>query len=87
MNTKSVKAKPQHVAFRKALERAIAEHGAELQAEEILAVTAHFMGQLIALQDQRKYTGEMVMALVTQNIERGNTEAIEKLLNETGGNA
>jgi hypothetical protein len=87
VKTKSVDPSEKHLKFRKALEGALSNGGAELQADEILAITAHFLGQLIALQDQRKYDSEMVMALVTSNIQQGNSEAIAKLLNETGGSA
>lgn len=77
----------QQLKFRKALEGAIDSAGRDLQAEEILAVTSHFVGQLIALQDQRKYTSEQVMDLVTQNIQRGNDEAVASLRDTTGGSA
>lgn len=87
VKTKSIDPNEKHLKFRKALEGALREGGAELQADEILAITAHLVGQLIALQDQRKYDSEMVMALVTENIQQGNCEAIANLLNETGGNA
>lgn len=84
--TKSVEPNSKHVAFRKALEHAVAGAGAILQAEEILAITAHFVGQLMALQDQRRYTRQMVLDLVSENIQQGNTEVVDALLNETGGN-
>lgn len=87
MKTKAVKPNENHLKFRKELEDAIRKGGLELQAEEILAITAHFVGQLIALQDQRKYNSETIMELVTENIQKGNTEVIEKLICETGGNA
>lgn len=87
MKTKAVQPNEKHLKFRKALEAAIAIGGADLQAEEILAVTAHFVGQLIALQDQRRYTSDAVMTLVTENIQKGNQEAVDNLLNATGGHA
>jgi len=87
VKTKSVGINEKHLRFRKGLEGALRDGGADLQADEILAVTAHFLGQLIALQDQRKYDSEMVMALVIENIQQGNSEAVAKLQNETGGNA
>lgn len=70
--------------FRKGLEEAIGKHGAELDAVELLAITSHFLGQLIALQDQRKYNSEQVLEIVQKNIQQGNIEAINSLLN--GGN-
>lgn len=76
-----------HAAFRNALLDVLKKHGAEMPAEELLAVSAHLVGQLIAVQDQRTMTREMVMDLVASNIERGNLDALERLLNETGGHA
>lgn len=85
--TKTVEPNLKHLRFRKALEGAIAQGGMDLPAEELLAITAHFLGQLVAMQDQRKYTSEMVMDLVLKNMEVGNSEVIQQLTNETGGNA
>lgn len=84
---KSVEPKAEHMAFRKALEAAIAQHGQILDAVELLALTSHLVGQLIALQDQRSMTSAMAMQVVTSNIELGNREAVDRLLTETGGAA
>lgn len=50
-------------------------------------MVAHFLGQLIALQDQTRFKPDQVMTLVAQNIEAGNREVIDGLLNNTGGQA
>jgi hypothetical protein len=76
----------QHLAFRKAMEEAIRVHGAELDAVDLLAVCAHFVGQLIALQDQRVITREIAINIVFKNIEQGNMEAINSLLNTSEEN-
>jgi hypothetical protein len=65
---------PQQLAFRNAL----------LETFRKLAVASHFVGQLIALQDQRRFTSATVMELVTRNVEQGNQDAINSLMN-TGG--
>lgn len=64
----------EHLAFRKALEAAIADHGSTLDAIEILALLAHLVGQVIAMQDQRTMTPAMAMELVASNIQQGNSE-------------
>lgn len=87
MKTKLVEPNPAHLKFRKALEGAIKQGGEELQAEEILAIVSHFVGQLVALQDQRKYTMTDVMELVSTNLERGNREVVDNLMNSMGGHA
>lgn len=84
---KSVQPTGAHLAFRKALEAAIEEHGKTLDAAELLAILSHLVGQVVALQDQRTVTPRMAMEVVMSNIEQGNGEAISHLLNETGGTA
>ena len=77
----------QQLAFRKALEAAIRDHGATLDATELLAITSHFVGQLVALQDQRRFTADAVMDLVFQNLQQGTQEVVAGLLDKTGGSA
>lgn len=84
---KSVAPNEQHRAFRKAVEAAIVEHGKTLDAMELLALLSHLVGQVVALQDQRKVTPAMAMEVVQSNIEQGNREVIDDLLNTTGGSA
>ena len=66
---------------------AIQLHSEHLASEEILALMCHLVGQLIALQDQRKWTPERVMEFVMANIEQGNQEALHGLVHETVGSA
>ncbi|WP_319499310.1 hypothetical protein [uncultured Cohaesibacter sp.] len=58
-----------------------------LPQERMLAVAAYTVGQIIAMQDQRKFTSESVMALVSENIEAGNRDAVEQLFWKTLGSA
>lgn len=75
----------EHQQLRDALIEAMRQTAADMPAEEILAVVSVFVGQLIAMQDQRRFTPGTIMQLVQRNIELGNRQAIEKLINETGG--
>jgi len=84
---KHVRASDAHVAFRKALEEAIRTQGANLDAQEILAILAHLVGQVLAVQDQRKITPGAGMEIVAWNIETGNAEAIAALIGTPGGHA
>jgi len=59
---------------------------ADLKPDELLAIAAQVVGQLIALQDQRKYSVPQVMGLVHRNIELGNKSALE-LVVMPGGHA
>lgn len=82
---KNHKPNPVHRAMRDDLLAVIRKHGAKLEAVEILALAAHLVGQLIALQDQRTMTRDMVMQIVGANIEQGNQEAVGKLTSEREG--
>lgn len=53
-----------------------AQMPANMDAQRILAITCQFVGQLIALQDKRKFTPDMVMQVVQENIEIGNHAAL-----------
>ena len=74
--TKKVKPSAQAVAVRDELIALMCAKMTTMDAAEILAVVAYTVGQLIALQDQRKMTPAMALALVSANIEAGNADAI-----------
>lgn len=56
----------------------------ELSPEEMLGIVCQLVGNLVALQDQRKYTPEAVMKMVGKNIEVGNQEAIRQVASAGG---
>lgn len=89
MNTPMKQVEPTEAqkAFRHDLLDVLKKHCAEVPAEQLLAVAAHAVGQIMAMQDQRTMTPAMAMAIVAMNIERGNLEAINSLLLQTGGHA
>lgn len=80
---KLVKVTEEHTAFRDELVAVLRKHK-QLKAEELLAVASYFVGQLIALQDQRKMTPSLAMQIVSVNIEAGNHHVIDGLTNMTG---
>lgn len=86
MTLKSREPKDAHHSCRLALCAAVAPFQKELSAQELLAVAAQFVGQLLAFQDHRLMSPEMGIQLVLRNIEAGNQAAIESV-NETVGNA
>lgn len=86
MPIKAVKPTAEHLAFRTDLINMLRKFS-HLRADEMLGITAHFIGQLIALQDQRIVTPEMAMEIVKRGIERGNAEAMETLLGNPEGSA
>lgn len=76
---KHAKPSKAHTAFRDDMVAALRKHQ-HLPPDEMLAVASYFLGQLIALQDQRKLTPVMAMQIVSSNIEAGNAHAIQQSL-------
>lgn len=66
------------------LQKLSTEHG--LTSIELLAVASNMVGKIIALQDQRHVSEERAMAIVKDNIRRGNKQALDFML-DTKGNA
>lgn len=73
-----------HHAFRDDCVEILRKHGAALIALEMLALAAHLVGQLVAMQDQRRITPATAMEVVAKNIEHGNREVLNQL-HETAG--
>jgi hypothetical protein len=76
-----------HLAFRDALIEVIRKHGEDLSTQEMLALASHMVGQLLALQDQRIMTPQQGLEIIARNVELGNQEAVNGLLNSSGGTA
>lgn len=56
-----------------------------LSPDEMLAGAAQLVGNLVALQDQRKMTPDMAMQVVASNIEVGNQQVISDLMQAPHG--
>ena len=69
-----------HERLRAELVAVIFQYKDQLSGADILAIASHLVGQIIALQDQRVISVEIANNIVTQNIQQGNLEAINKLL-------
>lgn len=78
---------PQIEAFRSEMLVLLNKHFGSLPSEHMLAVASHMVGQMIAMQDQRRFTSATIMELVSRNIEAGNRIAVEALINNTAGHA
>lgn len=81
---KNIKPSAAAKEFNNATKALLAEYKDRLSADEMLAVTSHLVGVIVALCDQRKYTPGMAMELVAANIEAGNQEALKEILNTKG---
>ena len=76
-----------HITFKRDLDKLLKKHASRLPADHMLAIGSQVVGMLVALQDQRKYTPEMCMAIVAENIEEGNKGMVENLFKSKGGTA
>ena len=84
MKFKNIAPSEKHQAARDAVMQALKIHAAELPAVEILALMAHVVGQLIAVQDHRVMTVNMAFEVIEKNIEAGNKDATAMLLSAGG---
>lgn len=71
-----------HAALKNDLLGVMRKHGGDVSAIEMLAIAARIVGQMTAMQDQRRYSSEAVMETVARNIEAGNREFIESFAAE-----
>lgn len=84
---KIVAPKANHEAFRNALIAVFREHETTVSAQEMLAISSHFVGQLVALQDQRKVTPDQALRIVAANLGEGNRQVVRELMEKSGGRA
>lgn len=76
-----------HHAFRNDAIALLNKHAGTLDSSEMLALAAHLVGQIVAMQDQRVMTPAIAMEIVAQNIEQGNGEVLAKLGAKAAGSA
>jgi hypothetical protein len=76
MKTNFKEPTPDHRAFRDDLLAIMNKHAGALDASDMMALAAYTVGQLMAMQDARKWTPALAMEVVSRNIEAGNAQAI-----------
>lgn len=82
--TKLFSTDARHVTFKRDLEKLLRKHAGRLPADHLLAIAAQVLGMIAALQDQRKFTPEMVMAMIADNIQKGNDGMVSNLMDTKG---
>lgn len=87
MKMRSKDPSPEAIAVRNELLAVLKKHGDKLSQEEILAMLSYTVGQTIAVMDQTKYTSEMCMEIVGENLEKGNADAVSHLFTSQAGQA
>lgn len=83
---KSLPPTADQIALMNDLKAALGRH-TSLDGQQMLAVTAQLVGNLVAFQDQRRFTPELVMEMVAANIEQGNLMAVHGLVGNVQGRA
>lgn len=76
MKYRTIEPGPNHEAFRADLLAVLSKHAGHLDASEMMALCAYTTGQLVAMQDARKWSPEAAMEIVARNVESGNQQAI-----------
>ncbi len=64
--------------YRSGLLALLDRHSGSLDASVMMALAAYSVGQIMAMQDARKWTPSLAMEVVAKNIEAGNAQAIEE---------
>ena len=77
-------ASPDHEVAYQDLCALVSRHAEKLTPLELLAVASNMLGKLVAMQDQRVTTPAIAMETVAKNLEHGNAQVLETLL-QTGG--
>lgn len=73
-----------HRAYLDELKACLGSTGKDLESDVLLAITAQFAGMLLAQLDQRKYTPDLAMEMIMENIVTGNQTAIATMGNPEG---
>lgn len=81
---KVVTPKAEHEVVYQELVALCNRHAKHLSSLEVLAIASNMVGKLVALQDQRTISPELAMRTVAKNLELGNQQVIEQLLNTKG---
>lgn len=84
---KKVQPSPTHEAVRQDLISILGKYRDQISAQEMLDLASYFVGQLIALQDQRRMTSADAIELVKKNMVAGNQDEVAQSLGVTWGNA
>ncbi len=67
---------PAMEAFRSDLLVLLNKYAGALDASEMMALGAYTTGQIMAMQDARKWSAAQAMEVVAKNLEEGNAQAI-----------
>lgn len=82
--TKVMRPNSADIEYRNEALALIKKHLTPDTADRFLALASQMVGQILALQDQRKMTRDMALQIVMDNIELGNSGVINSLMQSKG---
>lgn len=71
-----------HRQFHNELKKVVIKYNGRIDVKEMLALTSHMVGVLVAMQDPRKMTAEKAMMMIGENIQIGNIDAMKEMPTE-----
>lgn len=77
----------EHERVRQAVLAVVRKEAADMPGEQVLAIMANITGGVLALLDQRRFTPDQAMEIISANIEAGNRAVIDELMRAPGGRA
>lgn len=77
-------AKPEHEVAYQDLMALLNKHADHVTPLELLAIASNAVGKIIALQDQTAVTADQAMQIVARNIEVGNQQVLDRMMQSAG---
>ena len=84
MAVKLVQCDSRHEVAYQDLCKLVSKHAAELKAVQLLAIAGNMVGKLVAMQDQRTMTAEGAIEIVLFNLQAGNQQVLDQILDSQG---
>lgn len=81
---KTMQTRPEHEVAYQDLANLMKKHADKMTSVEVMIMAANMLGKIIAMQDARTMTKARALELVVANLEAGNQQVIDALLNSKG---
>ena len=81
---KCVQCDARHEVAYQDLCRLVSKHANELSSLQLLAIAGNMVGKLIAMQDQRSITAEQALEVVFYNLQAGNKQILDQIMQSQG---
>ncbi len=81
---KCVQCDTRHEVAYQDLCKLVSKHANELSSLQLLAIAGNMVGKLIAMQDQRSISAEQALEVVFHNLQAGNKQILDQLMQSQG---